>query len=117
MSDVYDALKDLSAFHDVPWTMLEGMHVEFRIENTDYAAPLSERRDGIATTIEEREGVIVGRGEGRGVQYDTGERETVETTIGPAVYLETPQDTILEVRTDKDGNELLDIMPPHKVDE
>jgi hypothetical protein len=33
------------------------------------------------------------------------------------VYLETPEDTILEVRTDKDGNELLDIYPPHKADD
>jgi hypothetical protein len=107
------AVQDLSAFHDVPWTMLEGMHATFRIEYV-------ERRAGVDEPVyetEEREGVIVGRGEGRGVRYDSGERSTMETTIGPAVYLETPEDTILEVRTDKSGNELLDIYPPHKVDD
>ena len=109
------AVQDLSAFHDVPWTMLEGMHATFRVEYTPHPAPLHEQPE---VETEVREGVIVGRGEGRGVRYDSsGENAYMETRIGPAVYLETPEETILEVRTDKEGNELLDIMPPHKTND
>jgi len=119
MSEIYDALKDLSAFHDVPWTMLEGMHVKFRITTDHVALPSSDPRGEVQSQTEQiREGVIVGRGEGRGIRYDSsGENAYMETTIGPSVYLETEQDTILEVRTDKSGNELLDIYPPHKVND
>jgi len=115
MSEIYDALKDLSAFHDVPWTMLEGMHAKFKITTDHVGLPNADPRAEVQSQTEQiREGVIVGRGEGWGVKYDTGEQESIETVIGPAVYLDTPEDTILEVRTDKSENELLDIYPPHK---
>jgi len=109
------AVQDLSAFHDVPWTMLEGMRVKFRITTDHVALPSSDPRGEVQSQTEQiREGVIVGRGEGRGVTWDDGIKDVREHQIGPAVYIDTPQDTILEVRTDKDGNELLDIYPPHK---
>lgn len=115
MSEIYDALKDLSAFHDVPWTMLEGMRAKFRITTDHVALPNADPRGEAQSQTEQiREGVIVGRGEGHGVTWDDGIKDVREHQIGPAVYIDTPQDTILEVRTDKDGNELLDIYPPHK---
>jgi hypothetical protein len=104
-----DGITDLSVLHDVPWSNIEGAHVEVKQATTDHALPEAERRK--RTTTEIREGVIVGRGEGRGVTYDTGEREVVEISIGPSIYLDTPEDTILEVRTYKDENELLDFTP------
>jgi len=118
MSEIYDALQDLSAFHDVPWTMLEGMHAKFKTVNYHAGIPHADPTEAVDSRTEEiREGVIVGRGEGRGIQYDSsGANAYMETTIGPAVYLDTPEDTILEVRTDKSENELLDIYPPHKAD-
>jgi len=119
MSEIYDALQDLSAFHDVPWTMLEGMHATFRIVSDHVGVPSGDPQGEVHSQTEQiREGVIVGRGEGRGIRYDSsGANAYMETTIGPSVYLETPEDTILEVRTDKPENELLDIYPPHKADE
>jgi len=116
MSEIYDALKDLSAFHDVPWTMLEGMRAKFKIVHHHAGIPSGDPRGEVQSQTEQiREGVIVGRGEGRGVRYDSsGANAYMETRIGPAVYLDTKEDTILEVRTDKDENELLDIYPPHK---
>jgi len=110
------AVQDLSAFHDVPWTMLEGMHAKFRITTDHVGLPSSDPRREVQSQTEQiREGVIVGRGEGRGLRYDSsGENAYMETRIGPAVYLDTPEDTILEVRTGKSENELLDIYPPHK---
>ena len=112
-----DGIKDLSMFHEVPYSNLRGAHVEIRIENTDHAAVGAVSNPGAHTTTEVREGVIVGRGNGRGVSYDTGENQVMETSIGPSVYLETPQDTILEVRADKSGNELLEFTPPEDADE
>ena len=107
-----DGITDLSVLHDVPWSQIEGAYVTVKQVTTDHALPEAERRK--RTTTEVREGEIAGRGAGWGVTYDTGERETKQISIGPSIYLDTPEDTILEVRTYKDENELLDFTPADK---
>lgn len=99
----------LEAVHDMPWDDLEGAYIKVKQEASD---PLPPHHNDTERSIEEREGTLVGRGEGQGVSYDTGEKATRPLRIGPAIYLDTPEDTILEVRTDKVETELLEFEPP-----
>jgi len=98
----------LSHLHEVPWSNIEGAYVKVRQETTeyDYLRDTEPQR-----TTEIREGVIVGRAQGRGLYYDSERNENIPTSIGPSIYLDTPEDTILEVRTDKTENELLEFEP------
>jgi len=98
----------LSHLHDVPYSNIEGAYVKVKQEVTDHmAAPVGE----VERSTEEREGRIIGRGNGRGVVWDRGEKANKTVSIGPSIYLDTPEDTILEVRTDKLENELLAFEP------
>jgi hypothetical protein len=101
-----NGIADLSVLHDKPYSQIKGDWVKVRQETTDYTEPLLERRE--ATQTEVREGTIVGRGNGTGTYYDGVEKAVMTHSIGPAIYLETPEETVLEVRTDKENNELLD---------
>jgi len=94
----------LSHLHEVPYSNIEGAQVHVTIDKTT----VEESTGGPVTHKEtiHRAGRIVGRGEGRGVAYDSGSKTTKPTSIGPSIYLDTPEDTILEVRTDKAGNKL-----------
>lgn len=101
----------MSHLHEVPWPAVEGAFVRVRVERTDHAAIGSVANPDAHRQTEIREGTIVGRGAGRGVAYDSGESRTKPINIGPSIYLDTPQDTVLEVRTDKLENELLEFQP------
>lgn len=112
LNEMTDNLTNLEAFHEVPYNNIKNAYVEVKQEITD--DPLAHKP---TTHIETREGTIVGRGNGRGIRYDSsGANAYIETTIGPSIYLETPEETILEVRTDKPGNELRDFRPKEKVE-
>ena len=98
----------LAALHQMPWRTVEGAHVRVEIEE-DTRDPLDPRQDDVDDPYEyeQREGTIVGRGNGTGLTYDRERGELVATSIGPKIVLDTPEDTFLEVATDKPGNELL----------
>lgn len=108
MSDARSEAMGLGDLHDMPWRTVEGAHVRVEIEE-DTRDPLDPRQDDVDEPYEyvEREGTIVGRGAGTGLYYDTDRGELMETSLGPKIVLNTPEDTILEVVTDKLGNELL----------
>lgn len=108
----------LTEVYQLPWVLVEGAHVRVQIEkdDNDIMAPASEY-DPEKIRHEEREGEVVGRAEGTGLYYDSGRGEPIPTSIGPAVFLDTPEDTVLEVRTDKIGNELLEYTPPEAATE
>ena len=98
----------LAELHERPWSEIEGAHVRVEIEE-DTRDPLDPTRDDVddpyAYVV--REGTIVGRGNGTGLTYDSASGELVPDTLGPVIVLDTPEDTFLEVVTDKTGNELL----------
>lgn len=108
-------ITDLSVFHEVPYENIRGAYVKVShsIDHA-YLPNADPRKSGSSATEEIREGTIVGRGEGRGTAFDTGEKEVRPISIGPSIYLDTPEDTILEIRTDKAGNELLEFIPGEK---
>jgi len=103
----------LAELHERPWSDIEGayLRVAQEVDDNDFAAPATEY-DASKLRVEEREGELVGREIGTGLYFDSGRGELVTTRIGPAVYLDTPEDTTLEVSTDKLGNELLEYTPP-----
>jgi hypothetical protein len=98
----------LQALHDAPWSRIEGASVRVR-QKVDHRDPLDPEQDDRTdrVTTEKRDGELVGRAEGTGLYYDSERGENIPTSIGPAIYLDTPEDTILEVRTEKPENELL----------
>lgn len=99
-----DGITDLNALHEVPYSNIKGAYVKVHQSiSTDPMYPQKER-------IETREGVIVGREKGQSLYYDSDMGENIPTH-NAAIYLETPEDTILEVRTDKTENELLEFQP------
>lgn len=100
--------KELEDLHEAPWSRIEGAYVRVRqeVDNRDPLDPTQNDREDLVTS-EEREGELVGRGEGRGLYYDSEHGRNIPMSIGPAIYLDTPEDTILEVRTGKLDNELL----------
>jgi len=102
----------LSHLHEVPWSNVEGAFVRVKqeIDNNDPLAHISEWSEENVDT-EERRGTITGRAQGTGLYYDADRGESIPTGLGPAIFIDTPQDTILEVRTDKPGNELLEFQP------
>jgi len=108
-----DGITAISAFHDVPWTMLEGAYIKVRQDVTDHTLSLSERRERDDLT-QVREGEIVGRGEGVGVYYSGDVGEVMTHSIGPALYIRTKEGTVLEFRTGKELNEVLDFKPGGK---
>ncbi|WP_135828545.1 hypothetical protein [Halorussus halobius] len=101
-----------SDLHDEPWSVLKGAYVRVQQE-VDDRDPLDPHHDDHQdrVTTEEREGRLVGRATGTGLYYDSQRGEPVPENIGPAVYLNTREDTILEVRTDNPENELLAFQP------
>jgi hypothetical protein len=111
-----EGITDLSVLHEVPYRHIEGAYVKVNqeIENDPL---MMEHKTVNRTHTETREGTIVGRGNGQGLAYDTGEKRSKPISIGPSIYLDTPGDTILEVRTDKVENELLEFEPPEDTDE
>jgi len=97
----------LSDLHEAPWSRIEGAYARVRQE-ADQRDPHPPHDDGQdRVTTEEREGELVGRAEGTGLYYDSERGRNIPDSIGPVIYLDTPEDTILEVRTDKCENELL----------
>lgn len=88
----------LSEIHELPWSEIAGAHVVVRHDH------------------EHREGDLIGRAIGSGLYYDTQRGETVADQIGPAVFLHTADDTVLEVSTEKSGNELLSFEVESEVD-
>jgi len=98
----------LAHLHEGPWSKVEGAFVRVRqvIDTHDPLPPHDDNREGGVTT-EVREGELVGRANGKGLYYDAERAENVPTSIGPTVYLDTPEETTLEVRTDKSENKLL----------
>jgi len=103
-------ITDLSVFHEVPWENIDGAYVKVhqKIDSTPHM-PRKER-------LETREGQIVGREIGQSLYYDSQRGESAPT-YQAAIYLETPEDTILEIRTDKPGNELIEFKPNGDTDE
>lgn len=95
----------LSHLHEVPYSQIEGAYVKVNQEAVSNRVRIHEQPE---THTETREGKIVGRGNGTGTYYDSVEKAVMTHSIGPAIYIETPEDTILEVRTDKTENELVD---------
>lgn len=107
-----DAPDSLEALHEWPWSEIEGAHVRVEQEVTDDLAALARppSEPPPEPTIEEREGELVGRAEGTGL-YFSEEHGLIPDGIGPAIFLSTPEDTVLEVRTDRLENELLAFEP------
>lgn len=105
MSENIDTLGD---FHQAPWDAIENgyLYVVIEIDTRDPLSPISEQTDD-PYEYETREGELVGRATGTGLYYDGDRHENVVTRIGPCIYISTPDDTVLEVRTDRTGNELL----------
>lgn len=101
----------LSHLHKVPWDNINGAYVEVRQVTDHVAIPTTDPIGTTSQTEQLRKGHIVGRGEGTGVTWDAGEKDVRTLNIGPAIYIETPSDTVLEVRTDKSENELLEFDP------
>lgn len=101
---------ELDHLHELPWSLLEGASVRVRRE-TEERDPLdpTEQTGPTQRTTETREGELVGRGEGEGLYYDSSRGDLVPNPIGPCIYVKTPADTILEVRTDRLGNDLLEV--------
>lgn len=96
----------LSELHELPWSDIAGAHVV--VDTVDYPPHESNHDpDEERSNHERREGDLVGRAIGSGLRYDNRRGETVADQIGPAIFLNTPDDTVLEVSTEKSGNELL----------
>ena len=106
----------LSHLHETPWTDVKGAYIEVEIEidSNPLTVPALEY-DPDNVTYERREGDLVGRANGTGLYYDSDRGENIPTPIGTKVYLDTPQDTVLEVATDKSGNTLVNFQPPEGV--
>lgn len=100
----------LEDLHEVPYSNVEGAYVKVKQEVTTLVQPTTEPPYESKTEV--REGEIVGRAEGTGLYYSDTLGEDVADPIGPCIYLRTPEDTILEVRTDKPENELLEFTRP-----
>lgn len=96
-----DTLADL---HELPWSAIEGAFVRVVVEVDN---GFLDREGTDDTTTRLREGELVGRGEGTGLYYDPEVKDLIPNPIGPAIFLDTPEDTVLEVRTGKPGTELL----------
>jgi hypothetical protein len=92
---------------------MQGAYVRVQQEQDDRDPldPDQDRRTDLVYTVE-REGEIVGRAEGHGLWYDSSGGELASSRIGPAIFLSTPRDTVLEVRTNKLDNKLLEFEPP-----
>jgi len=103
------ALEDL---HQLPWSLIQGAYVRVlqEVDDRDPLDPAQDDRKDLVHT-EEREGELVGRANGWGLYYDSGRHETIRDSIGPAIYLDTPEETTLEVLTDRLENELLAFDP------
>lgn len=101
-----EGVKDLNPLHEVPWSNIKGAYVKVHQEVSEDPLALSE----VDTYLETREGEIVGREKGQSLYYDSERGENIPTH-NAAIYLETPEDTILEVSTDKTANELLEFEP------
>jgi len=99
----------LSHLHEVPYSNVEGAYVKVKQEVNTNPVVISEQPE---THTETREGEIVGRAEGTGLYYSEKHGENIADSIGPCIYLSTPEDTILEVSTDKPENELLEFTRP-----
>jgi len=100
MSDV----PELPELHEMPYSEINGAYVKVHQQVTSSPMmPQKERR-------ETREGTIAGRQKGHGLYFDSELGQNVPTTEC-AIFIETPEDTILEVRTDKPENELLEFEP------
>jgi hypothetical protein len=104
-----NGITDLSVLHDKPYSDIKGdwIKVEQEVDNRDPLNPSQDDRTDLVST-ETQEGWIAGRGNGTGVYYDSELGEVMTHNIGPAIYLKTARDTVLEVRTDKENNKLLD---------
>lgn len=94
----------LDDVHRLPWAAIEGATLRVRQELQPHPAPIGDQP---ATETVERQGDVVGRRAGSGLHYDSAREQTVVTHTGPRLYLETPQDTVVEICTDKPANELL----------
>lgn len=115
---VKDAPVDLSDLHAYPWADIEGARIVVRqeIDDNDLMLPASEY-DPENYHTEEREGELVGRCNGMGIRYDPHDGQDYASRMGPCIYLETPEGTVLEVRTDTLENELLAYEPPEDTQE
>jgi len=103
MSDAPKIADTLADLHILSWDMIEGAYVKVKQEVTE----TSELSLQPKTETVVREGTIVGRANGTTLYYDSKTGENIpDNECG--IYLETPEDTILEVRTDKLNNELLE---------
>jgi len=104
-------IENLSAFHEVPYSNIEGAYVEVKQEVTHAIHTTDSLGHKKETKI--REGTIVGRAKGTGLSYDSEMGETLPTN-DCAIFISTPEDTVLEVRTDKSENELRKFKAEHK---
>jgi hypothetical protein len=96
----------LSHLHEVPYSNIKGAYVKVkqeRIRGDPMDISTETKREKLT-----REGTIVGRANGTGLYYDAQRGESVVDRIGPCIYIETPEETVLEVSTEKSGNELLE---------
>jgi len=100
----------LEELHERPWSDIEGAHLRVaqEVDDNDFAVPASEY-DPEKVRTEEREGELVGREAGKQLSYADGE---IIPSWNTAIYLDTPEDTTLEVHTDRRENELLEYTPP-----
>ena len=100
------SITSLSHLHEEAWSDVKG--AEVKVKQVTHHVGVPTERHGIDTRTESiRTGTIVGRAEGTGLtNTETG--TMVAYGFGPCIYIETPEETVLELRTDKDENELLD---------
>lgn len=113
MPPIKDGPTELADLHMAPWPDVDGAHVVVR-QVTTTPTPVGKR---LEEQTSERQGTLVGRAIGTGISYDADAKESYPTRMGPCIYLETPEDTILEVNTQKPENELLAYEPPEESDQ
>lgn len=110
-----NVIDQLEQLHERPWSEIEGAYVRIDIEVDTVKAMYSKEASGGERYVrEERKGEVVGREIGTGLYYDSDKQDLVIDSIGPAIYLSTPNDTILEIRTNDGDNELLSFDPPEQ---
>jgi len=104
-----DTLADL---HELPWSTIEGAHVRVaqQVDKRDPLDPTQDDRQDLVTT-EEREGTIAGRHRGWRLKYSRTAGDYAEPG-DEHIVIHTAEDTYLEVRTAKPGNELLAFETP-----
>lgn len=109
-SPVIETLADL---HEAPWSEIAGARLRVRVGTEVLDARRRGKRQAARDTGDEptvREGVLTGRHVGRMMMYVPGDGVFADAA-DPMVVMQTPAGTMLQIHTDREGNELLAFEP------